>query len=396
MRMRPHTALLTVVISAFLLIAGCSSGEIPTTPSQQEINPSSNAQTHTCLGLWQFRIDPENESIEVVPLRGEQLHMNGLAFMEPPVGRSLSIDEVVDMTSNEVTVDIRLNHPYPGMDFACAFDVCGILISHGSKYFPLSDKLYFPDEGDVRLLNPDGYIRWWNPEEFPPNPTVPHQGYVDGLLGKPNSVAEFDATLNGYKYFSSDLADPESPLSELDPSLRGAFVPGTSCVRRYQIAFSPGNLVFNYAVDASWARPTSGGPNPVIPDDFPYSANRPEPYRIEIQNLNNTLTYDPDSGMGEGMATMSVYVYDWHNADQNMVCAYAQNDELMGMCNPDPSDVGDGYAVYDVELWPMMIEEAGDVDIWYSVDSDVYDYQGFLPFELQAAYFRGVITIEEK
>jgi len=392
--MRYHTILVAIAVFTFSVIAGCSGGNLPTTPANHEISSGPTGGSHTSLGLWQFTIDPVNESIDVVPLRSEQLHMNGLAFMEPPVGTSLAIDQIVEMTANEVTVDIRISHPYPGMDFACAFDVCGILISHGSVLFPLTDDLLFPDEGDVQLLNPDGYTRWWNPVEFPPNPTVRHQGYVDGLLGRPNSVAGFDATLNGYKYFSSDLADPESPLTELDPLLRGAFVPGTSCVRRYQIGFSPGSLVFNYAVDASWARPDNLD-DPVIPDDFPYSANRPEPYRIEIQNLNNTLTYDPDSGMADGNATMQVYVYDWHNAGKNMVCAFAQNDEVMGMCNPEPSEVGDGYAVYDVELMPMMMDSADDIDLWYSVECDVYDYQGFLPFKLQGVYFRDTITVEE-
>jgi hypothetical protein len=392
--MRYQTILIVIAVFAFSVIAGCSSGDIPTTPSNHEISSDAGAGSHTCLGLWQFVIDPVNKSIDMVPLRSEQLHMNGLAFMEPPVGQSLAIDQIVEMTSDEVTVDIRFSHPYPGLTFACAFDVCGILISHGSTYFPLSTELYFPDEGDVQLLNPDGYTRWWNPVEFPPNPTVRHQGYIDGLMGRPNAVAGFDATLNGYKYFSSDLADPESPLTELDPSLRGAFVPGTSCVRRYRIGFSPGSLVFNYAVDASWATPANM-PDPVIPDDFPYSANRPEPYRIEIQNLNNTLTYDPDSGMADGEATMSVYVYDWHNAGENMVCAFAQNDEVMGMCNPEPSEVGDGYAVYDVELMPMMMDSADDIDLWYGVECDVSGYQGILPYIRQGVYFRDTITVEE-
>ena len=58
-------------------------------------------------------------------------------------------------------------------------------------------------DGDMRLLNPDGYSRWWNPAEFPNNGTI--FGYNDGLLGAPDSYADYNNTLNGYKYFCDDL-----------------------------------------------------------------------------------------------------------------------------------------------------------------------------------------------
>jgi hypothetical protein len=355
----------------------------------------SNDRTRCLLGLWQFTIHPVDETISLKPLRSGSIHMNALAFMEPPAGQMLYIDQVVDLQAGEITVDIAFTHPYPGLDFATAFDVSGILISHGSVYYPLSDELYFPGDDQLRLLNADGYTRWWNPVEFPYNPAKPQAGYVDGLLGKPDSVAGFTATLNGYKYFASDLAEPDSPLSDLDLDMRGAFVPGTTCIRRYQIGFNPGSLVFNYAVDASWAPPV-GGPPITIPDSFPFSANRPEPYRMEIHDLNNTLEYNASSGMVEGMATMDVDVYDWHNAGENFVCCFAQNDELMGMCMPFPTGGTEDYSTYNVELWPGSMDSGGDVALWFGMDCDVCDYQGALPGDLQAVYFRGSINVPEK
>ncbi len=383
--------LLTALISM-----SCAGTELPTIPSATDNISNTSGNTHTCLGLWQFRIDPDNDTVEFMPLRVEQIHMNGLAYMEPPAGVSLAIDQVVDITPGEVTVDIAISHPYPGMNFAAAFDVCGILITHGSMYFPYSEDLLFPDEGDLRLLNPDGYIRWWNPVEFPPNASRPQFGYIDGLLGKRHDEFNFTATLNGYKYFASDLDDPEKPLSELDTSMRGALLPGTTSIRRYQIAFTPGNLVFNYAVDANWAPAESSGPPIVIPDDFPFSANRPEPYRLELKNIENTLAWNTSAAMAEGALALSVYVYDWHDAGDDMVCAFPQNDELMGMCNPTPVEVGDGYSVYKFRLIPMMMDSADDIRIWFGGECKETGYQDILPFEFQGMYIQEWFEVEEK
>jgi len=392
-------SLFLFLLPALLLFAliGCGGTDIPTSPTSGlslERAATDSTNNHNLLGLWQFMIDPENETLDVVPLRTCDVHMNGLAFMEPPAGVALAIDQIVDFGPDEITVDLALTHPYAGADFATAFDVCGILISHGSFYFPLSDTLFFPGDDDVHLVNPDGFTRWWNPVEFPMNIAKPHQGYIDGLLGKPLSVAGFDATLNGYKYFSTDLDDPEASLDELDTERRGVFEAGTSCVRRYTIGFAPGSLVFNYAVDANWS-PAEGDPPFDIPDDFPASANRPEAYRIDITNVNNTLGWDTGAQMAVGSLSMSVYIYDWFEPENNMCCAYPQNEELMGYCSPFPSDFGDDWAMFDFDLWPMMMNSADDILIWIGVDNDLSDYQGALPFELQTAYFQAVFEVEE-
>ncbi len=397
--MRFRFAALVLVITLLGLTAlGC--GQIGTPASPPELQSLSGASledssSHKCLGLWEFRIDPLAESVDVVPLRACDTHLNALAFMEPPAGVALAIDQIVDFSPGLITLDIALTHPYTGMNFAAAFDVSGILISHGGTYFPLSDTLYYPSEGNVRLVNPDGYTRWWNPVEFPPNPAKPQFGYIDGLLGKKQSEAAFDATLNGYKYFATDLTDPEAPLSDLDTAMRGAFVPGSKCVRRYQIAFAPSNLIFNYAVDASWAPAEPVSPPIEIPDDFPPSANRPEAYRIELQNVNNTLIYHSGSGSAEGMLSMSVYVFDWYNPGGNKVCAYAQHDELMGMCMPIPAEVGDGYAVYGFDLPPMMLMSSDDILLWIGVECELYGYQDTLPGQIQGVYFPQTIPVAE-
>ncbi len=377
-----------------MLISGCGTSQSPISPDLSDQVTARNTHSRSLLGLWQFTIDPENETVSCALLRSCEIHMNALAFMEPPAGAMLAIDQVVDFSPGEITVDIALTHPYGGLNFATAFDVTGILISHGSLSFPFVEAMKFAGEYDVRLLNPDGFTRWWNPEEFPSNPDKPQSGYIDGLLGTPDSIGEFTSTLNGYKYFASDLLDPEADLSVLDVDMRGAFIPGTTCIRRYQIGFTPGSLVFNYAVDASWAPPTVMPPVN-IPGDFPSSANRPEAYRIEVHNLSNGFLYDVDAGMLTGQATMSVYVFDWFKAGESKVCCYAQNDELMGMCTPWPSGGDSSYSYYNLDLWPGTMDSGGDVELWFGIECDVYGYGGALPMDLQGVYFRDSIFIPE-
>lgn len=382
-----------LIISVLLAMSSCGhESPVVSSTTVEGDRYRQHAGGRHLLGLWQFRIDPPNENIEVVPLRNSQIHLNALAFMEPPAGVLLKIKEVIEFKPGEITVDIALTHPFPAAKFAAAFDVCGIVISHGSYFYPLSDKLKFPGEDKVRLLNPDGYTRWWNPIEFPYNAASPEKGYIDGLMGKKNSTAHFDATLNGYKYFASDLSSPDSDLSELDINMRGAFVPGTTAVRRYKIGFTQGKLIFNYAVDANWAPPT--GPSPIdIPDDFPESANRPEAYRIEIHNMNNTLEYDDLTGIASGMVVMDIWVFDWFNAGMNTVCAYAQNDELMGLCNSIPVGGDDTYSVYNIELWPMLINSKTNVLVWLEVECEQTGYQGAVPDKRQAYYCQTNIPV---
>jgi len=395
-----YCTFLTAIIFSIFIVSGCGSAGNPTVPSDP-LSQAQNASSHpgrSNLGLWQFRIDPDNKTVDVYPLRTVMTHMNGLAFMEPPAGALLGIDQVVDFQPGEMTLDIKLTHPYASLKKTAAFDVCGILISHGSMDFPLFTKYKWPGTDVVHLKNPDGYTRWWNPIEFPANEALPHTGYVDGLLGTPNETGQFTATLNPYKYFATDLTDPEGTLDTLDHDRRGVFEPGTSCIRRYVIGFTPGSLVFNYAVDANWFPPVPSGPggDVIIPDDFPASANRPEPYYIEVKNINNTLAYDTSAGSAEGGLAFSVYVYDWFEPEGNKVCPYAQDNEIQGFCNPTPSEVGDGYAAFNIDCFPALMDGPGDFMMWLSVENDEMDYQGALPFEKISVYFQTTFNIAEK
>ena len=186
------------IILLLFVVAGCSGNgtENPIIPEENTVEAAAgNGGSHALWGLWQFRIDPVAKDIEMVPLREAMLHLNTLPFLEPPPFLYLSIESELEFNGSQLDVDVGLRHPFLGLNEFTGFDVRGILISKGNKSGFSDSGLQIAWEGATRLLNADGHTRWWNPTEFPYNPVSELSGYKDGLLGTPDSQANFTATL---------------------------------------------------------------------------------------------------------------------------------------------------------------------------------------------------------
>ena len=172
MRSRRFTWMLVLVILAILL--GCS-GDNPLAPSaveNQDGNPNPtvtaaddgarNGSESRCLwGYWQWAIDPENQSIEIVPIRAVGMHINVLKFLESGVPEL--VIQNLNITTDMVEVDVRLHHPFPGLKEYTGFDVRGIFITPGSVSGYDDHGIRHPAKSKTYLLNTDGWTRWWNP-----------------------------------------------------------------------------------------------------------------------------------------------------------------------------------------------------------------------------------------
>lgn len=368
-----------VIILVILLSLGCSVNRAdPFTPPDSSESCMESGRSHTIWGLWQFRVDPVCESVEVVPLRGAEHHLNALPFLEPPPSTNLTV-EFLDFNGNQVTADIGLRHPFLGSDVFTGFDVCGIFITSGSVTGFDDPDLRMTGPGETRLLNPDGYSRWWNPSEFPVN-TGTMESYNDGLLGTPDAVADFNCTLNGYKYFADGLS-PGDGLELLDPAARGVFSAGQKNVRRYIILMESG-LVFNYAVDACWKFPTGSAPYD-IPEDFSLDTNRPESWRVDISETINTLWNDgADSG---GILNLSLDVYDHLNSGMNVVKVESPGNFAM-VSSGSPVGGGEGYSTFEIGIIDATPAEES-IDLLITVESEKIGYGGLLPGKTVSAYF---------
>ena len=369
---------LFTVILIFAILIGCSSGgESPISPSEISVRNSSSNSNHMLWGLYQFTADPVAQTLDVVTLRMADMHLNALPFLEPPANVYLSL-ESVQFNGSVVDANIGLRHPFLGLTEFTGFDVCGTVITNGSISGFTDSGIVIPGLGDVRLLNADGHSRWWNPSEFPSNAGI--SGYKDGLLGAPDSLADFSGTVNGYKYFCDDLTDPDDPLSNVDPENRGVFNAGQKNIRHYSIDISSG-LIFNYAIDASWTFPNGDSPWEA-PGSFPAEANRIEPWWIDATIVDNYLWNDGiDSG---GLLELSFDVYDWSNIDLDTVSV-----ESPGNLNPvfdvSPTGGGDDYSTYEVEFTNAIPGE-DEIQVLITVETEQENFQGFISGTNTSAY----------
>lgn len=313
-----------ILIPAIFLAVSCAGGDrAPVEPAVNSFDQDHSSRQ--LWGIWDVEVIPDGSgSAEVIfePARQSQVHMNVVGLVESGGGAAVGVEPPVVVEDSILDVDIRLTHPFD-IDRFTGFDVRGILIGHGS-YGGFSESLFYAGPNDMELMNADGHTSLWNPTDYKGS------GYRDGKLGTPDAIANFTATLNGYKYFSDDLT-PNMSVSDMLTTKRGAFGAGMSNVRHYTIRLGDKGLSFQYAIDANWWKPTE----PVeIPDSFDVErANCPEPYHLD-------LWVGPGITRDGGSADFHLDVYDWQK-DVTTVFLEAPllTDDVMTL--EDPEDFGD-------------------------------------------------------
>ncbi len=313
-------SVICTLFTVIIVMSGCQgSPVIPGNDQNGELTGSaatSSGASHQCLGYYTLVFDTENLSVDVLSNRSGDLHLNVVNVLNTTMGIAVAgVPSEHDPPTGLFVFDITLTHPFATKPQLAGFDVRGILMTPGTMNI---GSLVFADIDETRLENADGYTRWWNPAEF----TAPGMfGYTDGILA--NATASvLTATINPYKYFADSLSTNASMqevyFAEMDADNgRGVFAAGENNTRRYRIRFpmDPGpQIVYGYAVDASWDLPS---PNPPVevPDDFPIEANMPEAYYMLAQPTVNTLYYDTETGNGGGVLRLQINVHDWQGQD---------------------------------------------------------------------------------
>lgn len=321
--------LLTVVAIALI---GCSGGGgTPLTPTipggdTTDFGDMGNLRVGTMpdggnflWGLWQGTIDLASSQVELTPLRQVEFHMNMASVLQDfTPGLSYQF-KGFDMIEKAVDIDVTITHPFPNTDFR-GFDVRGIFMGPGNTIISQSDPgIIYPALDGTRVLNADGYTRWWNAQEFT---TAGKFGYDD-----PTVVPGFlipEATLNPYKYFADCLSNDDPVVPNVNSGNRGTFSTEGNppeVTRRYKIAFPTDGgymkFLFHYAVDVSWANPVNGTPAPKPIEDFPPEANCPEAFHIEVDTTGSTAFYKDETESG-GDLQLAIEVFDWQIADDPM------------------------------------------------------------------------------
>lgn len=287
----------------------------------KESGQSSQSENTRFWGVWDINVDAVSGEVEIAPLRQADFTCNVVRFLQPPLGSAngltVEIDPSSDFAKGQVVADVTLTHPFPGIDFYTGFDVRGVVTGNGIIPGIDDPDLRYAGNNDLKLLNADGYTRWFNPGEFTTYGKI--FGFTEGKKGTPAS--DFTANLNGYKYFCEYLGMDDnvetffSDNSCLNP--RGLFRSGAAQTRRYILQFPviDGDPVFRfqYAVLASWVPPLKQPPT-AIPDDFPLSANCAEAYACSFDDMSEMYYVNKyDNG---GTLKLKVRVFD-HQGDSD-------------------------------------------------------------------------------
>ena len=201
-----------------------------------------------------------------------------MEFRQAPSGNPPNLKVKINQSGTDVTtgifdLDISITHPYPGTNLR-EFDVRGIVMGNGKQVSKFDKGVKYSGQNDLRLLNADGYTRWWNPVEFL---TPGLFGYTPGAM----AVGTANATVNGYKYFANGLSSGGSMPPDL--SNRGTFSSQSHfggentltrrCDQVSDCFCGKPQARFEYAICASWVDPIPGAKKPAPIDSFPLTAN---------------------------------------------------------------------------------------------------------------------------
>jgi hypothetical protein len=351
-------ALLSGLFFCCALLIGCSGGTSePVTPDVNAEEPARRQLGSPGRVLWGYYegfADTETGTFELTALRGVSTHFNLVSILNQTGGITTKVIwSEGNPTMGNFTLKITLHNPYAGSPIINGFDVRGIFITGAAH--PIGSNLWVAGEGEPRLINPDGWTRWWNPLEFI---TPGLFGYVDGILGPPNTSGS-SAQVNAYKVFADALPEDEDDILMLsyldldDPQGRSVFSAEKNS-RIYKIDFPKGSNLFYYAVDASWAYP-SGNP-PEVPDDYPPNANCHEAWYIRYDVIQNTLEYNTDTEEGSGELMLYITLCDWQGM---MNGAIAPQIEGVNIHSTDlyGFKVATGELIYDDGIQAMYLAD---------------------------------------
>jgi len=218
-------------------------------------------------GFWTVSIDADHQSADVIPLRAADMHFNVLRLLqESPCKDCLSVSNVQSHPPDELSADLTLKHPFPGVFRLTGFDVRGVFISGADYTFPVSGRRVSWTGDHARLLNADGYTTLFNPTEYPE--TLPVPRVLKYIPGHYAPGGDLSATLNPFLAYAVD-------------NPRRMFGPWTIDVREVRLQAPPGPLEFGYAVDACWVPVDGDVVDPIT--DFPPEANCLEAYRVSVE-----------------------------------------------------------------------------------------------------------------
>jgi hypothetical protein len=365
---------LSLLICLLLSVIACSGASTVVTPDNSLVSAQSQSVSGTQLwGLFDVSIDPDTLEAVAIPARTAEFRMDVNTFMNSnPASLKLTIVDGTKLkTTGEVTLNVALKHPVNNPKFA-GFDVHCVLLSNGTSWLNYDSTLVYPLAGsNTYLQNPDGWTRWYNAVEFTTPGTF---GFKPGLLG---NLPHPQATLNGYKLYADGLGttDNSSTWLESNQANRAIFTPGSTNTRQWKIQFPMISgkplMKYQYAVVASWAKPSSPTPGPA---DFPPEASIQEASQIRIDSSQSTLYYTPSKSGGD--LILNIDIFDWQGDDdiQDQISRIIiESDVLTDTFIADSpvlsQTAGSAFGTYSISIPSDQVNSTNDANVWVAVES---------------------------
>lgn len=306
---------ISIPVCILLLTLTACGKDNPVNPMQKpgEISFCGDTSTRYLWGFFDIDINRSSGEINAVPMRTAGFNANVVRFLQPPASPvnmlTISLQPGSDLTSGMLILNVTIRHPFLSLPIYRGFDVRGIIMSDGGStgiYDP-TISYHLPD--GTRLLNPDGYTRWWNQVEFTSYGII--FGYTEGALA--NHAFNSTATLNPYKLFADGLS-PTAPIIALNPDSRATFStsPGIN-TRQYRIQFNISGVPkyrFKYAVDASWSLPDPQYAPSYPVEAYDLSANCQEAYLVQVSDFEEIPYYVNETTYG-GDCVFLMTIGDW-------------------------------------------------------------------------------------
>ena len=356
-----------ILILILVILYACSGGKDPVTgdiPSDTDLGMSGVTDVvnnKLVISYGKIFINTSSGSVEMLPDRSTEYHINVLPFIQPPKGNPMcfGIELINDYwtTQGRMDVDLTFTHPLPEYAEYSIFDVMGVIITGGNQHALYNSGVTYSDGGEVNctVLNADGYTRWYNRVEFN-NPLAPIFSHVDGAYSF--DTIGLNATINPYKYYATGLSATGNAATFLAGNVdtRGILAPGSLGTRRFELQWpmvggSP-ILTLDYAYIASWVEPDVIPPENV-PDDFPLAANALEPVAAKITDYTTLWKYKigeiPEFG---GQASLEIEAFGWQGLAPNVSLPSIISRVILEI--PDSEVIpGGSYHVFNSGNWKV-------------------------------------------
>jgi formylglycine-generating enzyme required for sulfatase activity len=332
-----------IIIAIVSICAGCSKSN-PVSPSIDDefaFKSVSQSPNRVIVSYGTIAISADRLSVEPVPARSVDLHLNVLKLMEGKVCDDCFQIGDFGMASNGIFFcEVTIKHPFPGYDEFTAFDPRAIFITGSDFIFPDSGRSISWTGDHIKLLYADGYTNLYNPTDYPESLPVPF-----ALKYTPGSFAtggDLSATLNPFISYNREAE-------------RRIFYSTQADTQKLMMKLVPGNIEFGYAVDVCWFPAEPPIDNPV--EDFPPKANCREAYQVFVRQ-GSGLTNQTGSE-----ATVQVEVWDHQGTDTVSTVFMEAPDLFTGRRELNLSTTMDEHAIFEGTLVNEVGADVGEIPV---------------------------------